>query len=226
MGYTVLENYKVISLDKIPSTQIYATELILQHKISGPTIILAKAQTNGYGRYNRKWVSHHGNLYVSFVFESKNRDARLSYRIAVAVAETLTELNIKPSIKWPNDILVEHKKISGILIEYIENFVVIGIGINISTCPTIANYKTTKILNYTNTTIQIVLKKLSCNISKWLNAPFSMVRSRWGHFAEGLNHIVKYRDKDAQLIGLNDNGALILRIDSAYHLVYGDEIYL
>ena len=112
------------------------------------TVIVANAQYAGRGRYRRKWISHHGNLYTSFIFLSVDRDPRLSYVIAVAIADTIMSFGIKPQIKWPNDILIDGKKVAGTLIEYAGRFVIVGIGINIETNPTVAEYETTKLSKY------------------------------------------------------------------------------
>ena len=84
-----MANYKLISFDKIPSTQDYAHELINAGRASDKTAILALAQSAGRGRFRRTWVSHHGNVYVSFIYNSPVRDARLAYAIAVAIADTI-----------------------------------------------------------------------------------------------------------------------------------------
>ena len=89
MGYIDLANYKLLFFGKIPSTQTYAHELIARRGAADHTAIVAAAQSAGRGRYRRTWVSHHGNLYVSFIFDCPERDARLSYQVAVAVAESL-----------------------------------------------------------------------------------------------------------------------------------------
>ena len=143
-----MANYKLISFDKIPSTQDYAHELVASGRATDKMAILAAAQSAGRGRFRRKWVSHHGNLYVSFIFDCPERDARLSYAIAVAIAETIASFGVRPTIKWPNDILVADKKIAGTLIEYSGNFVVVGIGINVNSNPTVDRYKTTKMDNF------------------------------------------------------------------------------
>src|SRR5574344_1101177 len=141
MGFISLAKYKVISFDKITSTQTYAYTMIMQGGASDHTVITALAQSAGRGRYKRTWVSHHGNLYASFIYSSEERDSRLSYSVAVAVAETLISCGVKPTIKWPNDILIDNKKVAGILIEYAGDFVIVGIGINIKNNPTVENYK-------------------------------------------------------------------------------------
>lgn len=225
MGCIELANYKVISFDKIPSTQTYAYDMIASGRGADHVAILADAQSAGRGRYKRTWISHHGNLYVSFIYNCEERDARLSYAVGVAIAETLIAFGVAPTIKWPNDILIDDKKVSGTLIEYSGRFVIVGIGINIKTNPTVkANYKTTKLDNYTNVTRDELLNKLMRNLDKWRGADFRDVRARWTELAMGLNRNVKYRGEMVELIGINENGALVLRNGTHYMLVYGDEI--
>ena len=216
--------YKMISFDKIPSTQDYAHDLIAQRKVSEKTVVTALAQSAGRGRYKRTWVSHHGNLYASFIYRITERDPRLSYAVAVAVAETLIHFGMKPQIKWPNDVLIDGKKISGVLIEYAQNFVIVGIGINVKTCPTVKEYKTTKTEKYTDASVEDVLSVLMKKLDKWRTANFYDVRNRWMELAICINKTVKYQGKPAELIGINEDGALVLRFDTRYVLTYGDEI--
>lgn len=224
VGYIKLAGYKLISFDKIPSTQTYALDMVAQGTARDHTVILAEAQSAGRGRYRRTWVSHHGNLYASFIFATDERDPRLSYVVAVAVAETMIAFGINPTIKWPNDILIDGAKIAGILIEYAGAFVIVGIGVNIKTNPTVAEYKTTKLENYSNVSRDEFLNKLMKNLDKWRRPDFVNVRARWMELAAGLHRVVKYRGGDVELIGINENGALILRHDTKYFLAYGDEI--
>lgn len=224
MGFTVLASYKLISFDKIPSTQTYALDMVAYGQASDRTVIMAEAQSAGRGRYKRQWVSHHGNLYTSFIYYMEERDPRLSYVVAVAIAETLISYGVQPTIKWPNDILVDGKKICGVLIEYAGSFVVVGIGINIKTNPTVEKYKTTKLENYVNVAKSDLLNRLMKNLDKWMATDFISVRARWMELAAALNKIVKYRGEEVQLNGINENGALVLRRGSQYFFAYGDEI--
>jgi len=224
MGGIKLEAYKLLSFDKIPSTQDYAHDLIAKGSAKNKMVITALAQTAGRGRYRRTWVSHHGNLYVSFIFKSPERDPRLAYAIGVAVAETLIAFGLNPQIKWPNDVLIDGKKISGTLIEYADNFVIVGIGININSCPSIKEYETTKMNKYTKAEVNDVLNILMKKIEKWRNADFIVVRDRWMNLAFALNKIIKYHGKSVEIIGLNEDGGLVLRDGEKYILTYGDEI--
>ena len=69
-----------------------------------------------------------------------------------------------------------------------------------------------------------LLNRLMRNIDKWRKTDFRSVRNRWTELAACINKLVKYRGEIAQLVGINENGALVLRSGSQYLLVYGDEI--
>lgn len=224
MGCTKLAGYKLISFDKIPSTQTYALDMVASGTARDHTIVMAEAQSAGRGRYRRTWVSHHGNFYASFIFSAPERDSRLSYMVAVAIAETIMSFGIIPTIKWPNDILIDGKKVCGVLIEYAGAFVIVGIGINIKSNPTVAENITTKLENYADVPKAELLNRLMQNLDKWMKTDFAIVRARWMELAIALRKIVKYRGQDVELIEINENGALVLRRGSEYMLAYGDEI--
>ncbi|MFA7188384.1 MAG: biotin--[acetyl-CoA-carboxylase] ligase [Alphaproteobacteria bacterium] len=218
-------NYKLISFDKLSSTQTYAQNLIRSGKVSDRTIILANSQTAGHGRYRRTWVSKPGNLYVSFIYETEKRDPKLSYSVAVAIAETLISFGIMPTIKWPNDILIDGKKISGTLIEYAKDFVVVGIGINIKSNPNVRFYETTKVADFApKISRDELLSALIKQMDIWTTRNFTSIKNRWLELAANLNKTITYRGRDAILCGLNDDGALILRCGNEYVMIYGDEI--
>lgn len=227
MEYSKLAGYKVLSFDKISSTQTYAHNMIANGTAADHTVICAAAQYAGRGRYRRKWVSHHGNLYASFIFKSPERDPRLAYTVAVAIIDTLASYGIGATIKWPNDVLIDGKKVSGVLIEYAGRFVIVGIGINVHSNPTVAEYQTTKLDKYVdNIELADLLSRLAKKLDKWMNAEFDSVRRCWMESAAGLNGLVKYRGEMVELIGINDAGALVVRRGAEYLLVHGDEILM
>jgi BirA family transcriptional regulator, biotin operon repressor / biotin---[acetyl-CoA-carboxylase] ligase len=217
-------SYKVISFQKIPSTQTSAHQMIVKGDAIDRTVIIAEAQSSGRGRYRRTWISHHGNLYASFIYHIEERDPKLSYAVAVAIAETLISFGISPKIKWPNDILIDGKKVSGVLIEYAKDFVIIGIGINIKSNPKVAKYETTKLDNYKEINKSELLSSLMKFLDIWLRRDFTVVRKRWMELAAGLNKIITHRGRSVELIGINEDGALVLRSGAEYIMTYGDEI--
>ena len=224
VGYINLATYKVFSYGKINSTQTVAHNFIADGAGADHIAIVADTQTAGRGRYRRNWVSKPGNLYVSFIYECAERDPRMSYAVAVAMAETVNDAGANARIKWPNDILVDGKKIAGVLIEYNARFVVVGIGINIKHSPRVEKYQTAKLSDYGDADRNCVLGVLMRKLDRWLRADFVDVRARWMELAVGLSRDVTYRGMSAELIGINDAGALVLRRGAEYVLAYGDEI--
>jgi BirA family biotin operon repressor/biotin-[acetyl-CoA-carboxylase] ligase len=126
---------------EIGSTNTYARRLAEQGAREGE-LVIADSQTDGRGRLGRHWVSPADmNLYLSFVLRPKLPPARapqITLMAAVALAETLQSfLPVPPSIKWPNDIIVNGKKLAGILSEVncgtdSVEFVILGIGVNVN----------------------------------------------------------------------------------------------
>ncbi|HOK00941.1 MAG TPA: biotin--[acetyl-CoA-carboxylase] ligase [Spirochaetota bacterium] len=132
---------EILVFDTIDSTNIKAFQLATEGYPEG-TIILAQQQTSGKGRLGRRWSSPYGkNIYISIIsrpFISPMDAPKLTLTSAIAVFHTIEKFNISNvEIKWPNDILVNGKKICGILNEMkgdsdSVDFIITGIGININ----------------------------------------------------------------------------------------------
>ena len=108
---------------------------LLENDFASGTIVAAKVQTAGRGRQGAKWVSGKGGLWFSFVVNKKIINPYMFVILSsMALAETIAKYDLKPLIKWPNYILVNSLKISGILIEndFFNGRIVTGIGININ----------------------------------------------------------------------------------------------
>jgi BirA family biotin operon repressor/biotin-[acetyl-CoA-carboxylase] ligase len=133
------ENYFYFA--EIDSTNNHAKELAAKNSPEG-TIVVAERQTAGRGRRGRAWHSQPGQgIYMSLIMRpplSLNQLSRVTPSIAVAVAETLEkQLDLKPGIKWPNDVLINGRKIAGILTEAVTDmdgieYIIIGIGLNVN----------------------------------------------------------------------------------------------
>lgn len=121
---------------KIDSTNNYAKENI--SKLSLPALIISDEQTAGRGRRGNSFFSPKDTgLYMTLVFKEKSNSEMLTPAAAVAVCEALSDIGLKPGIKWVNDIFINGKKVCGILTErYLHNgevYIILGIGINITT---------------------------------------------------------------------------------------------
>ena len=132
----------------VTSTNDIAIKKIKQNIPFG--IVIAKKQTKGRGRYGNRWICMKNNLFMSVFFKlKKNIDSKTLTSISCKITKIslLKFLNKNITIKKPNDLLIDKKKLCGILQETLfyknNKFAIIGIGINIDRSPAIDNYPTT-----------------------------------------------------------------------------------
>jgi BirA family biotin operon repressor/biotin-[acetyl-CoA-carboxylase] ligase len=134
---------QLIKLNATDSTNNYLKQLILERTLDDFSVVVANHQTNGRGQRGSSWLSEKDkNLTFSVLKRNisivANQQFLLNILVSLSIVKTLEEFNIpKLAIKWPNDILSDHHKISGILIEnLIKNkqieYAIIGIGLNVN----------------------------------------------------------------------------------------------
>ena len=191
--------------DTIDSTNASAARLAREDAAEG-TVVIADAQTGGKGRLGRSWVSPPGvNLYLSVILRPRKPASaapQLSLLASVAVAEAIVQqMQLVPSIKWPNDILVSGKKVCGILTEMQANgprlrSVVVGIGVNInaplSSFPEELQDKASSLFLMRGEPIDRaaftvgLLTHLEKLYVLWLEKGFPVVGAAWEGYASGL----------------------------------------
>ncbi len=143
---------KKFKFKKVKSTNNTAIRIIKETNYTSGMVV-AETQIKGRGQYGRKWISSKGNLFVSFFNElnKKNLSIKSITQINCLLVKKLLSKFTKKKIlfKKPNDLLVDKKKISGILQEVIlikgKKFLITGIGINIIKNPNIENYPSTNL---------------------------------------------------------------------------------
>ena len=136
-------------------------------------MIIANKQKGGRGQYGKKWISYNGNLFVSFFYKLDNLTISLKKitKINCLLVKKLLSIYYKKKIilKNPNDLLVNKKKICGILQEKIsklnKKYLIVGIGINLIKNPNLKNYPTTNLRellnkNVSKNKIEIQIKKI------------------------------------------------------------------
>ena len=179
----------MIKFRSVNSTNNKALNLI-KDDLQQPTIIISKKQTKGRGTRGKTWISKKGNLFISIFFEFNPKKLNFQ-RYAVLNAYILRKIlskyiKKKIKIKWPNDLLIEKKKVCGILQETIEhkkkNFLIIGIGVNTQSSPAIINSKTTHLAKHTNKKVdndkilkdikniykKLIFNKEKVNFTSWI----------------------------------------------------------
>jgi len=127
-----------IHFDTIGSTSSWAKVHALELDPKKMTYIRADQQTDGYGRFQRSWVSRKGNLHLTIFFVLPSGHSALpniGQILIFSLAEVLQKQGMHPQVKWPNDLLIEGKKIAGTIVEIVPMEasvgVVLGIGVNL-----------------------------------------------------------------------------------------------
>ena len=133
---------RIYYYSEVDSTQSIAVSLAKRKsRDTHGTLIIAELQKNGHGRGDRQWISPSGGIWLSLILKPRmlvEQSTLLPLATAVAVAETInTKTKLNSKLKWPNDVLIDGKKVSGILLDIDTegekvDYVVVGIGINVN----------------------------------------------------------------------------------------------
>ena len=244
---TVCLGQEVVYYPEVDSTNEIARRLAQQGAAEG-TLVVAERQTKGKGRLGRAWISPEGEgLWFSFILRPKMlppEAPRATLVAAVAVAQALrreTGLNIR--IKWPNDLLLEGKKITGILTEMNSeigriNFLVVGIGINVN----LNLHSIPPEINATATSLNAHLKQPASRLvllhrcleelekyyELWQKGAFPEILAEWRHLSATLGNQVQIKMLDDMIEGFAEevelDGSLRLRLadGSVYQVIAGD----
>ena len=125
----------IINIATVDSTNDYVKDRIAD--LENGTVLFSTEQTNGRGRFDRSWFGEkHRSIFSSFLIKdiSEPEDAlRYSFLFSLGIKDILKQYIPEEDIvlKWPNDILIGNKKICGVLSEYANNSIIVGVGINI-----------------------------------------------------------------------------------------------
>lgn len=239
-----LKAYNFISFETTTSTNDQAFNLAKEELLHNH-VISAKSQSSGRGSKGRKWISEEGNLYFSILlvrFDDIAYSPIFSFMMANIVADVLDDYiagndKIIIELKWPNDILLNQKKIAGILVESITiseiNYVVIGVGINVNHHPILEErhimpsslLKEGIIISDT----QIFLNKLINHFDRqykiWQqNKNFESIKNYWLSRAYKLGDEVNInlagKNRTGIFRGLGIDGQLIMQLPNNGDIIY------
>lgn len=243
--------HKVHFFETTDSTNKVAFQLAVDGAEEG-AIVVADTQTRGKGRLNRAWLSPPGcNLYLSIILRPNIRideAPQISIVSGVGVADTmLSYFPSSASLKWPNDILINGRKICGILTEMRVkgrrlDFVIAGIGLNVNMMKEhfdehLRNTATSVLMESGKIYSRIVIMaRLIDSFEKWynvfLNDGFTPIHEFWMDHAYGIGEkiIISFKDDviEGKLKGLDKDGTLLVEEDTGkmHKILTGDTTVL
>lgn len=239
---------KILAFNETDSTNKKAKELAQKNEPEG-TIIIAKIQKQGRGRFNRIWQSPEGGLYFSIILKPKiktEKSTLLPLVSALSVCKTIESIcDLDVKIKWPNDVLINGKKICGILLESDSdrnkiNFIILGIGINLN----IDTNSLSKDFNATSLSYEFGInldfydffKKLLMNLDKYYkifnNHDFNQILFEWKKNSDTIGKKIVIKTSNEEIKGkafdVDENGFLVIQTDSGEYkkITSGDCLYL
>ncbi|MFW5679168.1 MAG: biotin--[acetyl-CoA-carboxylase] ligase [Pseudomonadota bacterium] len=211
-----IAGFRIEAHDEVGSTQ----DLARAHARAGmgDVVVVARRQTAGRGRLDRAWTSPEGNLYASVVLPVALPPRLLpcsSLVVAVALAEAIEDLGGRPRLKWPNDLLLDGRKIAGILLELDSGHLLIGTGINIAAAPpleTATSLAAAGIATTPDRLLAAYLPHLRNRFTRLHEAGFAPIREAWLARAAGLGADLRVVRSGDVLLGrhggIDETGAL------------------
>jgi BirA family biotin operon repressor/biotin-[acetyl-CoA-carboxylase] ligase len=235
----------VVVFGELDSTNTYGKGITRDGKGEG-TLVLALTQTAGRGRLGRTWVSDGASsLTFSLVLKPRfpvTKSGLLSIVAGIAVADGIHELTgLRPTCKWPNDVLIKGKKVCGILSEILqgdggEYAVILGIGVNVNQNDFAAELARTATSLSRETGREWnrddVLTAIVRHLNKWydvLNAHnYDLVRDAWKLISPMFGTTVAVDQQGTIIRGtvktLNDDGSLLLSTTSKDISIYAGDV--
>jgi BirA family transcriptional regulator, biotin operon repressor / biotin---[acetyl-CoA-carboxylase] ligase len=229
-------------------TKKLITSMMAERGAPSGCVIWAKEQTHGKGRRGRTWVSEPGNLYCSIIFRLEVPAAKavqLSFLAANAIAEALIAVlprGTHVACKWPNDVLVEGRKVAGILIETSPvapgeklKWIVIGIGVNVANYPKDVEFPATSLAEQgsedasVERLLESICKRIQNGLATWKKLSFASIRKNWLSRAHGIGQPVSVRLEGETLEGifdsLDNDGALVLRQNGEKRKITAGDVF-
>src|SRR5690625_1670728 len=238
---------RILHRETVTSTQRIAHELALDGAQHG-TIVIADEQTEGKGRIGKQWDSKSGKgIWMSMILRPNIPPylaPQLTLLTATVVAEVIDkETSVTPQIKWPNDVLVDGKKIAGILTEMQAeqdqiSYVIVGIGINVNQekdeIPVNTNYEASSLFLETKqelnmvALLQRILQTFEDKYDRFLDRGFEEVKQQWESYGfrihERLQVTIDKETWDGIFLGIAEDGALLMDRAGEIKRIYSGEI--
>jgi BirA family transcriptional regulator, biotin operon repressor / biotin---[acetyl-CoA-carboxylase] ligase len=205
--------------------------------------VRAERQTAGRGRIGRHWISPVGNLYVSGLVRLKANDppaATLGFVAAIALQKIISLYvpHAAIQLKWPNDVLADGAKLSGILLERTDDAVVIGIGVNLASHPNLSDRLTSSIAELTGKAtdpevfLDVLVEAFGHILAQWRADGLGPILLRWQELAHPVGAPLNVSLPDGASLkgiykGLDASGALKLCLaDGSVRAIHAGDVFL
>ena len=236
------QGYGLVRHAELDSTNSEARRLAEAGE-AGPIWIIAEKQNAGRGRRGRSWETLSGNLAATLLVRPKaSREAvgQLSFAAALAVADVAAHFAPAAAItvKWPNDVLADGRKLAGILLESGTDsqggWLAVGIGINLAAAPEGTEFPATALAEFAGApspddALALLAVRFAHWYDAWMSGGFETLRAAWLARAGGLGLPIRARlpheTRHGVFEGIDGNGALLLNEQGRIHAIAAGEVF-
>ena len=234
---------RIAAYGELDSTNSEARRLA-QAGEPGPLWITAERQTAGRGRRGRVWDSGQGNLAATLLLRPEAPPAiigQLSFAAALAVAEVAAHFapNAAITVKWPNDVLAEGRKLAGILLETGPAsegiWLAIGVGVNLASFPQGTEFPATSLAQLglapptPDDALSVLAARFAHWYAAWMHEGFEAIRAAWLARAGGLGLPIRARlpheTREGVFEGIDSTGALLLNERGQVSTIAAGEVF-
>jgi BirA family biotin operon repressor/biotin-[acetyl-CoA-carboxylase] ligase len=228
---------RLIHIEETDSTNSEARRLAEAGE-RGPVWIMAERQTAGRGRRGRSWEQGKGNLAATLLLAPGRSDvAQLSFAAALATADTARRFapQAHVTVKWPNDVLADGKKLAGILLESGQGWLAVGIGINLAHHPDGTEFPATALAKFvTPPSPEEARAVLAACFGHWYDIwmiqGFEILRAAWLAHAGGLGapiraRLASHETRHGVFEGIDASGALLLNEQGRISAIAAAEVF-
>jgi BirA family biotin operon repressor/biotin-[acetyl-CoA-carboxylase] ligase len=236
--------YQIERFSSLGSTNDYLKQLAESGAPEG-TVVIAREQTAGRGRFGRRWLSPKGGAWFSLLLRPPipvEQAGCISVLIAVSLARALREhWGVPVGVKWPNDLYGSGKKLGGILIELSSRgqqitWLIAGVGINVNNeLPKETRVAATSLARELGRDInlerffEVALEAIARGYERFLAEGFDFLRKEWQGLSVLPKRIEVLTDAErleAQVLGLSESGKLIVRVGESIRELTSEEVTL
>ncbi len=249
-----ISGWLIKQYDQLESTNQTMMQEFKNNEFLHHFVITAEEQTKGRGRLGNKWASPKGNSYSTYIlnvqkapfFQQDQNFSFLGFATAIAIVQSLLDLGVKKEqilCKWPNDILIEGQKISGVLLESITNSnnqlqaIMVGCGVNLHAAPQNTEQKVCILQTLIGREVspeeylQHYLHNLRYVLEHWQSEGRAWLLDIWRQYSHQQGDRIRVRLHNETFYGafehLDAQGRLVVRQDDdRLRVIYAGDVFL
>ncbi len=234
----MIGEWQYVELDQVDSTNDEIKKYV--DRTGYKVVLRTKKQTAGRGRLGRSWISHEGNLFFSMALEFALKDlGQLVIISSLSLLEAIKSISPTANVmlKWPNDVLINEAKVSGILLEKgAGNYLIVGVGVNIESYPMnnevmyqATSLRAENIVVTGDDLLSLYMEIFTKNLSLRQEKGFAVLRDKWLKNAKNLGQEIVVRQNGKEIkgmfVGIDEDAGLLIDVAGNTQKIWAGDVF-